>query len=89
MRDAYNQVKVQLWGVIGVIVITYIAFATVAPEKLVVERELNTITGNAAGGCGRYSHLYRLLSTYTMSFSVALFERNVTSIITYPLTKIP
>ncbi len=47
MKEAFHRVKVPLAGVIGIVLITAIAFAAVKPGALQVHRSGWTITGNA------------------------------------------
>lgn len=47
LSDAWHRVKVPIFGLVGVVMITLIAFAAVKPSALEVERQPWTITGNA------------------------------------------
>jgi hypothetical protein len=47
MKEAWRRVRVPVVGLIGVVLITAIAFAVVKPDALRVHRDAWTITGNA------------------------------------------
>ncbi len=46
MKRAWNRVKVPIIGVIGIFLITAMAFAVVRPNALVVKKPVWSITGN-------------------------------------------
>jgi hypothetical protein len=47
MKEAWRRVRVPIVGLIGVVLITLIAFAVVKPEALAIQKPAWTITGNA------------------------------------------
>jgi len=47
MKRAWNRVKVPLIGIVGIFLITLMAFAIVRPDALIVKKPAWSITGNA------------------------------------------
>lgn len=47
MKEAWQAVRVPIFGVIGIVLVTLIAFAVVKPSALTVQRPVWSITGNA------------------------------------------
>ena len=46
MKRAWHRSKVPIIGLVGIVMITIIAFAAVNPDALIVERPASSITGN-------------------------------------------
>ncbi len=47
MKEAWQAVRVPIFGLIGIVLVTLIAFAVVKPSALTVKQPVWSITGNA------------------------------------------